>query len=324
MKIYLKWYYWYQNFWDELLLIWVLNRLQKEYFPTEIVIETENKKWLHKRLNQNKKFIELDLKKLEIDDTQNTKLSHLKNILWIWKYKNHFKVFGWWEVLNIERQFPHNWWNLLILYWKNIIQKKFILIWGIWKDKSKSIKKLYNLLLPKASRILVRENFSLETVKKYTSKWELYEDFSKKVLEKFKNKKIENRNSKSLEIADFVKKWKIKTDDFVLINLNSHIYNKQSLNKLEVFIEKNKHKKVIYFPCDMQDDDKYFENLKKIYPQMEKFDWTIKTLEETLTVFWNCSGWFWARLHFLYPLKVFEKPLEALVYKDKVRKLILW
>lgn len=73
----------------------------------------------------------------------------------------------------------------------------------------------------------------------------------------------------------------------------------------------------------MHDDVPLYETIQKHIPDIKIYDRTQYTLLETLALFYYTSGGIGARLHFLYPLKLMHKPLHPLVYKDKVRKLIL-
>jgi hypothetical protein len=53
------------------------------------------------------------------------------------------------------------------------------------------------------------------------------------------------------------------------------------------------------------------------------YDRTKHPLTESLSLFHYADGGIWARLHFLLPLKLYEKPIVAIPYADKINKLII-
>ena len=57
MKIYLKGYYGYKNFGDELLLFGVIKEIFSRYPVEHLVIEVGNRLWMKKRIERNKKII---------------------------------------------------------------------------------------------------------------------------------------------------------------------------------------------------------------------------------------------------------------------------
>ena len=82
------------------------------------------------------------------------------------------------------------------------------------------------------------------------------------------------------------------------------------------------HKK-IFFPCDMNDDKHCFSAIKKHISDLELYDRTKHPLTESLSLFHNADAGIGARLHFLLPLKLYEKPIVAIPYADKINKLII-
>jgi hypothetical protein len=63
MKIYLKGYYGYKNFGDELLLFGVIKEIFSRYPIEHLLIEVGNRLWIEKRIERNKKFITTRYKK---------------------------------------------------------------------------------------------------------------------------------------------------------------------------------------------------------------------------------------------------------------------
>jgi len=314
MKIYLKWYYGYKNFWDELLLFGVLDWIIKKYSPEVVVIESRDRARLQTRIEKNNQYLPNNKNNINIvvDDTQNTKKSHLLNLLGFGKYKKYFKIFWWWEVLNTERRFPHNGRNLLFLYFHTIRQRRFVLLGWIGKDTSITTRYLYKFLFSRASFISVREKFSYNIVQKYTDNCNLYQDFSLTVLNSFKKNYNKIYHDKKLDRSYFV-----------LLNFNSNSYITSNISKLDLFLSQHKSAKKMYFPCDIDDDLMCFPKLQKKYKDITLYDRTKHSLQKTLALFYNTKAGFGARLHFLYPLKVFDNQFSAIIYKEKVRKLII-
>jgi hypothetical protein len=52
------------------------------------------------------------------------------------------------------------------------------------------------------------------------------------------------------------------------------------------------------------------------------YDWTEYTLIQTLYLFAHATAGIWCRLHFLLLLQEFERDRYALVYAEKIQKLI--
>lgn len=185
MKIYLKWFYWYKNFWDEVLLFWLLNYLQKEYNPDEIVVEVWSIEWIQRWLNKNKKYLQSwIIDKLEFVENKeiSKRFSQILSFFGINKYKKYFKVFGGWEVLDESRNFPHDGWNLALLHHYSIRKWKFILVWWIWTCEKFRTKKLLKYILHKAQKIICREKISYErAIANWWKNAISYEDFSKEI-----------------------------------------------------------------------------------------------------------------------------------------------
>lgn len=185
MKIYLKWFYGYKNFWDEVILFWLLNYLQNEYNPDEIVVEVWDIERIQNRLNKNKEYLQnWIIDKLEFVENKeiSKRFRQILSFFGINKYKKYFKVFWWWEVLDESRKFPHDWWNLALLHNYSIRKWKFILVWWIWTYEKFRTKKLFKYILHRAQKIICREKISYERAVSYWWKNAIsYEDFSKEI-----------------------------------------------------------------------------------------------------------------------------------------------
>lgn len=315
MKLYLKWFYWYKNFWDEMLFFWLLNYLQKEYNPELFTVEVWDKQRMQSRTHINKLFLDkwiID----KLDFVENSVVSkrfrQLQSFLGIDKYRNHFKVFGWWEVLDESRKFPHNGWNLFLLHNYSIRKKNFILVGWIGTDCKRATKKLYSYLLPRTQKIICRESGSVKIVQKYSDKNVfLYEDFSNRVIVLWAVGDVRERPLQ-----------KSHNTNPILINVWPKYFTQINQKKIKDFTQKYSNHKKIFFPADINFDKEFYPKLRKTIPNLEIYDRTKHTLVETLSLFASCEAGIGSRLHFLYPLKIFKKDFVSISTSDKVKKMI--
>ncbi len=310
MEGYLRGYYGYRNFWDELLFFGVARRLFAKYPLTKLFVEVGNKSWMEDRIRENYQGLltEKQLSSIKLVYAKQHKykfITHLVNMLGLSKYKKTFKFFGGGEVLSDERPFPHDGWNLPILFNYSVRKGQFVLLGGIGKSKKWRTEILYRQLLPKAEKIVVRDRDSLSIAKKFNTETVLYEDFAQETIMNVECK-IQNT------------KWK-----YILININKQSVDRYNIDKIVQFCQNYPDHKKIFFPCDMNDDKLCFGSIKKYISGLEMYDRTKHSLQETLSLFYYADGGVWARLHFLLPLKLYEKPIVAIPYADKINKLII-
>lgn len=310
MEGYLRGYYGYRNFWDELLFFGVARRLFAKYPLTKLFVEVGNKSWMEDRIRENYQGLltEKQLSSIKLVYAKQHKykfITHLVNMLGLSKYKKTFKFFGGGEVLSDERPFPHDGWNLPILFNYSVRKGQFVLLGGIGKSKKWRTEILYRQLLPKAEKIVVRDRDSLSIAKKFNTETVLYEDFAQETI---MNAECKMQNAK----------WK-----YILININKQSVDRYNIDKIVQFCQNYPDHKKIFFPCDMNDDKLCFGSIKKYISGLEMYDRTKHSLQETLSLFYYADGGVWARLHFLLPLKLYEKPIVAIPYADKINKLII-
>ena len=326
MEGYLRGYYGYKNFGDELLFFGVIRQLFTKYPLTKLFVEVGNTLRMEDRVRENYQEIltEKQLKSIKFINAKQHKykiLTHLINIMGLGKYKKVFKFFGWWEVLSDERTFPHDGRNIPLLFNYSIKKWQFVLLWGIGKMRTSRTEKLYTYLLPKAEKIIVRDRDSYAIVKEIVAKWKgqgqkeldnnvvLYQDFAQEII---LNTEHRVQNSK----------WK-NTWKYILININRQSVDTENIQKINDFCAKYTDHKKIFFPCDMNDDKHCFSAIKKHISDLELYDRTKHSLIESLSLFFHADGWIGARLHFLLPLKLYDKPIVAIPYADKINKLII-
>jgi hypothetical protein len=52
------------------------------------------------------------------------------------------------------------------------------------------------------------------------------------------------------------------------------------------------------------------------------YDWTKHSLQESLCLLKSTTAAIWARLHFLFPLKLYKRRFVAIKYAEKISKMI--
>lgn len=307
MKLYIKWFYWYRNFGDEVLIFWLLNYLQQKYNPEIFAIEVWNINWMQQWISQNQNFLHSGiLDKIEL--VENTEISRrfkqFQSFLWMDQYREYFKVFGGWEVLDESRQFPHDGRNLLLLHHYCIRKWKFILVWWIGTDEKRMTKFLFHKIIPWAKDIICRENISYQRAKNYwANNLTQWKDFSTDIFFSVERKDKWNKN--------------------LLINISQKYFTDDNIEKIKNFVWKySSDCQKIFFPADINLDKVFYSHMRKFIPDLEIYDWTKHNLQDTIELFQMCEWWIWSRLHFLYPLLLFGKNFENLSSSDKVQKLI--
>jgi polysaccharide pyruvyl transferase WcaK-like protein len=208
---------------------------------------------------------------------------------------------------------------------------------------------LYKDLLPRAQEIVLRDPTSLNTVERYTGNGKrinrsplsvaLHEDFSLAVLRKFSlspfatekesfRVKGEARRAEGFKSSttswspSFAKEDKIDIQHYVLVNINTATCTTDNIHKIQLFCQEHPGCKIIFFPCDMDDDYKCFDIIKSNIPTIEMYDWRKYSLEKTLQLFADTEAGIGSRLHFLLPLKFFNKPFHSIAKAEKVQKML--
>lgn len=301
MTLYLKWYYGYQNRWDELLFFGILQYLYKNLTNSQnmtIYVESGDAEWLEKWISLNSDKLWPVKNSIKVVSKYNI----IQFAPWV------TKVIGWGEVITDARKFPHNAWNHFFLYPLWFLFGNIIFVGGIGEAKSWSSRILWNILLKGAKKVIVREQTSYERVVKYTDRVTLYRDFAFDILDSF-------------QISDFKApiSW-----NYVIINCNSHYWNDEVKLKIQDFCKQHSNCVPYYFSAAMGDDSDlpYFELLKQDIPNLELYDRRNHSLEETLGFFAGAKTGIATRLHVLLPLQYYKVPLEAFVYQEKISKIL--
>lgn len=98
--------------------------------------------------------------------------------------------------------------------------------------------------------------------------------------------------------------------------------NEDSYQLIEKFISQYPDHTLVYVSC-AEADHEYGIWLMGVYPQIIMYDWREYTLVQTLSLFAHTQAGIGCRLHFLLLLQELHRDRYALVYAEKVKKLII-
>ena len=314
MHLLIKWYYWYKNLWDELIIFSLLNRADEHFNPDKISIECWDEKWLENWIIKHKAFlVPWIIEKLNFLPKPNLK-EKIEICLWMRRNLYDFIILWWWEVVDESRSFLYRWWNLFFQYRWNIKQWNTAIVGGLWTNKKRWTSFLQNFLVKNTNIIILRDQNSFELTKKILEySWQNRED------------KAEYDWDLTLplleEAKDIFKEEKIKSgrDPYYLINFSPLCNKEESFKLIRKFSDSHKKMQPIYIACNKFEDEKFFNDIQEILPNCEMFDRTQANIPETLKVFYFAEWWIWARLHFLYILKFFDKKFVQLHTSHKIQ-----
>jgi len=319
---YLKWYYGYQNFWDELLFFgiikWILDNYALDMLYVEVGDKVRMEKWMEKNFESfgfaEDKWRSL-LDKIRFVENKWHKIgTHIRSFFGLSPYKKMFKFFGGGEVLTDERKCPHDGRNIPLLFGRTVRRHQFVLLWGIASPHTCRTRILYNILLRRAKNIIVRDKTSFENAHHYVPRKAkdnliLHEDFALEIIQRQESS------------AD--SKRPLGDAKYILINTNHKECTPENREKIQAFCKEYPLHQKIFFPCDMYDDAKEFKILKQDIPDLIYYNRTEHNIPRILDLFAYCDGGIWCRLHFLLPLKIYKKSFEAIPYAEKIEKMIL-
>lgn len=311
MKGFLKCFYGFQNLGDELLFWGVVDYIDQQYPEiTELTVEVGDQQWMEEWRSTNQTFVaQLGLAPNFTQANKTVRFVSLsKNITNQWKYDRYF--FGGGEVFAESRGFYWGW-NYLLRYWYTLLFGSFVLLGGIETATTRRQKLLYRLVLPKAQQIVCREQTSYETALSYNPRTILYQDFALPVIQAY-------QKHQSWQPSRFDRK------SYVLINMIASMNTEESYDRLRVFLHQYPDATPIYIAGKSinSDDITYGRRLQGAYPELQLFLREEHTLQELLDLFAYAQAWFASRLHILLLLQAFNHPRFALVYAEKIQKLI--
>lgn len=323
MRWFLKCFYGYGNLWDEMLFWGVLDYIDTTYSHVdELFVEVADVEWMQQRWTRNSHFItDLALAWWFTSQQKIVKFVEIsKDIRDNFRYDIYF--FGGGEVFAESRGW-HWWRNYLFRYLFSICTKPFVLLGGIETPVSKLQKLLYKIVLPRAQKIICREKDSYQTSLEYNKNTILYQDFAVPLVDKFRQK-ILGHHTQSLTSHDPYSLHDVSRltgSDYILINMIASMSNEDSYVLIERFIAQYPNHRLIYVACTDQDRE-YGIWLIGVYPDIVMYDWKQYTLAQTLWLFASAKSGIWCRLHFLLLLQELHRDRYALVYAEKVKKLI--
>ena len=314
MHLLIKWYYGYKNLWDELIIFSLLNWADERFNPNKISIECWDEKWLEDWILKHRDFlIPWIIKKLNFLPRPNWK-EKIQICLWMKRNLYDYIILGWWEVVDESRSFLYRWWNLFLQYKRSI--KKWIaaIVGGLGTSEKRWTSFLQKFLVTNANIIILRDQNSFDLTKKFLGqngqnredKAEYDWDLTLSLLEETKTVFSEE-------------KIKSERDPYYLVNFSPLCDKEKSFKLIKKFADSHKNIQPIYIACNKSEDEKFFKDIQEILPNCEYFDWTQANIAETLKLFYFAQWGIWARLHFLYILKFFEKEFVKLHNSHKIQ-----
>ena len=314
MHILIKWYYGYKNLWDELIIFSLLNRAEERFNPDKISIECWDEKWLENWILKHRDFlIPWIIKKLNFLPRPNL-AEKIEICLWMKKNLYDFIILWWWEVVDESRNFLYRWWNLFFQYRRSIKQWITAIVGWLGTNKKLWTSFLQNFLVKNANIIILRDKGSFELTKKILEQnWQNREE------------KAEYDGDLTLSLLEESKaifteeKIKSKRDPYYLVNYSPLCDKEKSFKLIRKFADSHKNLQPIYIACNKSEDEKFFKEVQEILPNCEIFERTQANIAETLKLFYFSEWGIWARLHFLYILKFFNKEFIQLHNSHKIQ-----
>ena len=314
MHWFLKCFYWFKNLGDEILFWWVLDYIDTAYGQVdELSVEVEDVSWMEQRWTMNSELMKkLKLAPGFVGGQKIIKFIPLsKNIADNFTYDLYFFWGG--EVFAESRWF-HGGWNYLLRYCYPIMRKKFVLLWGIETATTWRQQLLYRLVLPIAQRVVCREKTSYEHVKQYTHKGVLVHDFALPVMDRYR------------QLMTWMKLQSFQVQKpYVLVNIVKSVSTEEAYEKIHQFLTvqyPNTTPVYISGKSVNSDDTTFAQWLQWAYPNLVIFHWEEYPLSELFALVDGANAGIASRLHILLLLQEFEKERYALVYAEKVQKLI--
>lgn len=184
----LIWNWWYRNLWDELILLWNIKLLLKQW--KKITIACYDPYWLRNFFVQ---FV--DVGKIsfisELPKWFRSFFSYLfkYGMRWFWKFfKCNTVILGWGEILTEENPWAYRYWRVSIrpFLWKkkleNIFKKKeksdLYIMWWVQIPKNEKKKNQLLSLLKNATACYLRDFDAVEEIKPFVKNCEFFMDTS--------------------------------------------------------------------------------------------------------------------------------------------------
>jgi len=325
-KVLLVWNRWHKNLWDELILIWNIKLLLKQW--KEIYVACSNKQWLknfHKQFFKDCDFCNLEENENGYFDKNKQKqvITYLQELpkgfrsffKFLKNIKDFFVMFkvdsiliGWWEIFTEETPFSYFYWFASV--WPLFFWKKLYLSWWIQIPKKIWNKLIFKLFLWKAEKIYTRDYDLVWKIDKV----EFFPDTSLYVMLWSKKYIVDEKNYKWLNNTE--------KQDWIVVNINKKAekFFPEIENIVENFYRQWKN---VYFArvckSPLDDDIVYYHKLKQKFVWIKLLDWEdffvfLKILECAEKVYTT-------RLHLFLISFYLNLEVEPFVYQKKVEKM---
>jgi len=291
--------------WDELILLWNVKLLQKQW--KQIFIVSQDNEWLKTFLSKevdcsNITFLD-ELPRWFRSTIRYIKKNGFSQIKDFW---NIDTVILWWgEILTEES--PHSYYYWFWSIWPSLLlRKNLYIMWGIQVPKKRINKMLFNLILKRTNKIYCRDFEWVSELKKY---W-------------FEN--AEFFMDTSYFVRDDWKKYLHKDGKkYFVININKN--GKQFMDDLkkEVKIYLDKWYECYFVPvCDgwTDDDNRFLPEIKKDFPSIKLKKWD-DDFEKFLQFLWWAEIVVSARLHLYLISEYIWLDTKVFPYQKKINKM---
>lgn len=108
----------------------------------------------------------------------------------------------------------------------------------------------------------------------------------------------------------------------ILININSYIRNETTKRKITGLKNQFPEAEFRFVPAEIGSDDSYILELQALIPSLHIYHRTNHTVQEIGEFIQSFDYWIAARLHILLLLQFFDIPFTALVYQEKIIKML--
>lgn len=304
-KVLLVWFWWFKNMWDELILLWNIKLLQKQWKKIFVISQdnTRLKAFLSKEIDcSDITFVD------ELPRWIRSSIRYLKKN-WLKQLKLFFQIdtviLWWWEILTEESS--HSYHYRFRSIWPSLFfRKNLYIMWGVQIPRKKLNKKLFNFTLKRTCKIFCRDFEWVEELKKYG----------------FEN--AEFFMDTSYFVRDNRDKYKKESDEnYIVININSNW--KHFMEDL-----KNESKKYInqWYNCCFvpvctwwtDDDNRFFDELKKDFQNIKIYKWD-DDFEQFLQFLWWAKCVISARLHLYLISEYMWLNVINFPYQKKILKM---
>jgi len=199
--------------------------------------------------------------------------------------------------------FPRVGYNYLFRYRWHIRDGRFLLLGWITAPHKPAMFALYSYMLPKAQRIVMREQTSVDVVSRYSKNVELYRDFA-------------------CDVLDSVTTARPVSWSYCILNIHPKSFTPQIITMIQDIVARYAHCEWYRFAADCACDEHISHEILTKFSFLRVWDWTQHTVEETLGLIAGADYIVASRLHVLLPAQHYDRPLYPLIYASKITKLI--